>query len=355
MRFDREGNSVDTITIRQALGLLLGGQSLDRQQARSVMKEVMEGKATPAQIGSLLTALRLKGETADEITGFAEIMRQKATPVRTERTNLLDTCGTGGDGAETINVSTTAAIVAAAGGVRVAKHGNRAASSKSGSADVLEALGVTITLSAEQAEECLERIGICFMFAQLYHQSMKHAAGPRSELGFRTVFNLLGPLTNPAGADRQLLGVSDRSKTETLAGVLRELNVKRALVVASLDGLDEISVSAPTQVTELKDGEIRTFELTPADLGLSESPLAAVKGGDAAQNAAIIRRVLKGEKGAYRDIIVANSGACFYVTGKAETLREGAELAARVIDSGAALAKLEQLIQVTGELCYVSR
>ncbi|KIL41593.1 anthranilate phosphoribosyltransferase [Gordoniibacillus kamchatkensis] len=343
------------ITIQQAIGKLLGGQALDRQEARSVMTEVMEGAATPAQIGSLLTALRIKGETEEEITGFAEIMRQMATPVRTESTNLLDTCGTGADGADTINVSTAAAIVAAAGGVRVAKHGNRAASSKCGSADVLEALGVTIALSPEQARECLERIGICFMFAQVYHQSMKHAAGPRRDLGFRTVFNLLGPLTNPAGADRQLLGVFDRAKTETLAAVLRELNVKRALVVASLDGLDEISVSAPTKVTELKNGDIRTFELTPADLGLAESPLAAVKGGDAAHNAAVIRRVLQGEKGACRDIVVANSAASFYVTGKTDTMREGAELAARVIDSGEALAKLEQLIQVTGELNHVFR
>jgi anthranilate phosphoribosyltransferase len=341
-------------TMKETLGKLLGGQTLQRAEARAVMTEVFEGAATPAQIGALLTMLRLRGETTDEITGFAEAMRQKAVVLSTERSNLLDTCGTGGDGADTINISTASALVAASGGVRVAKHGNRFSSSKSGSADVLEALGVTIALTAEQARECLDRIGICFMFAQLYHQSMKHAAGPRSELGFRTVFNLLGPLTNPAGADHQLLGVFDRSKTETLAGVLRELNVKRALVVASMDGLDEISLSAPTQVTELKDGTIRTFEISPADLGLAVSPLEAVKGGDAVQNAAIIRRVFDGEQGACRDIIVANSGACFYVTGKAASLREGAELAARLIDSGAATAKLEQLIQVTGELNYVS-
>lgn len=343
-----------TITIQQALGKLLGGQSLQRDEARNVMKSVMDGEATPAQIGSLLTALRLKGETAEEITGFAEIMRLKATPVRTERANLLDTCGTGGDGMDTINISTASAIVAAGGGVRVAKHGNRAASSRSGSADVLEALGVTIGLSSEQAGACLDRIGICFMFAQLYHQSMKHAAAPRKELGFRTVFNLLGPLTNPAGADRQLLGVSDRSKTETIAGVLRELNVKRALVVASLDGLDEISLSAPTQVTELREGTIRTYEIAPGELGLAGAPLAAVKGGDPAENAAIIRRVLNGEKSAYRDIILANTGACFYVTGIADSLSEGVRLAAHTIDSGAALAKLEQLVQVTGELAHVS-
>lgn len=342
------------ITVKQALGKLIGGQSLQRSEARDIMTAVMEGAATPAQIGSLLTALRLKGETAEEITGFAEVMRLKATPVRTERSDLLDTCGTGGDGADTINISTASAIVAAGGGVRVAKHGNRAASSRSGSADVLEALGVSIGLTAEKAGICLDRIGICFMFAQLYHQSMKHVAGLRPELGFRTVFNLLGPLTNPAGADRQLLGVSDRSKTETLAGVMRELNVKRALVVSSLDGLDEISLSAPTQVTELKDGDLRTYEIAPGELGLQSAPIAAVKGGDASDNAAIIRRVLQGEKSAYRDIILANTGACFYVTGKAASLREGVELAAQTIDSGAALAKLEQLVQVTGELAHVS-
>ncbi|MFC0214848.1 anthranilate phosphoribosyltransferase [Paenibacillus chartarius] len=344
----------DTFTVQQALAKLLGGESLQRSEARAVMAHVMEGTATPAQIGSLLTLLRMKGETSEEITGFAEGMRQAAASVRTERTDLLDTCGTGGDGAHTINISTAAAIVAAGGGVRVAKHGNRASSSKSGSADVLEALGVTITLNAEQAARCLEQIGLCFMFAQVHHQSMKHAAAPRKELGFRTVFNLLGPLTNPAGADRQLLGVSDRTKTETMASVLRELQVKRALVVAGLDGLDEISLSAPTQVTELRSGNLRTFEVSPADLGLAESPISAVRGGDAVENAAIIRRVFAGEAGAYRDIIIANSGACFYVTGKAESLREGVELAASVIDSGRAMAKLDQLIQVTGELNYVS-
>jgi anthranilate phosphoribosyltransferase len=342
------------ITVQQAIAKVIGGQHLNRMEARDVMTDIMEGAATSAQIGSLLTALRMKGETIDEIAGFAEIMRSKATPVRIEQVNLLDTCGTGGDGAETINVSTASAIVAAAGGVRVAKHGNRAASSKSGSADVLEALGVNIHLTGQQAAECLERVGICFMFAQVYHQSMKHAAGPRKELGFRTVFNLLGPLTNPAGADRQLLGVFDRSKTELVASVLQALKVKRALVVASLDGLDEISVSAPTQVTELKGGEIRTYELSPGDLGLSSYKLQDVKGGDAKTNADIITRVFLGEKGAYRDIILANSGACFYVTGKAATLKDGVELAANVIDSGQAYDTLKKLIQFTGELSHVS-
>lgn len=283
-----------TLTVQQAIQKMIGLQHLTRAEARDVMDVIMEGEATATQIGALLTALRIKGETIEEIAGFAETMRAKSNRVQTGQTNLLDTCGTGGDGADTFNISTTAAIVAAAGGIRVAKHGNRAMSSKSGSADVLEALGVNIQLNQEQAALCLERVGICFMFAQLYHQSMKHVAGPRRELGFRTVFNLLGPLTNPAGADRQVLGIFDRGKTETIAHVMQALGVKRALVVASLDGLDEISVSDATQVTELKDGDIRTFEVTPEELGLSRYKMKDVVGGDAKTNAGIIRDIVSG-------------------------------------------------------------
>lgn len=341
-------------TIQQAIGKVIGGASLAREEARDVMNQIMEGAATPAQIGSLITALRMKGETADEITGFAETMRSKASAVRTERMNLLDTCGTGGDGADTFNISTASAIVAAAGGIRVAKHGNRAMSSKSGSADVLEALGVNISLNAVQAAECLDAVGICFMFAQTYHPSMKHAAGPRRELGVRTVFNLLGPLTNPAGADRQLLGIFDRTKTELIGNVLRSLGMKRGLVVASHDGLDEISISSPTQVTELKNGILHTFDLTPEDLGLRTYDMKDVVGGDAMVNAAIIRDVYRGEQGARRDIILANAGACFYVTGHCSSLQEGVQLAKSVIDSGKALEKLEQLAHYTGVLSHVS-
>jgi anthranilate phosphoribosyltransferase len=343
-----------TFTIQQAIGKVVGGAHLTREEAKAAMSAIMEGVATPAQIGGLLTALRLKGETADEIGGFAEIMRSKASTVRTERDHLLDTCGTGGDGADTFNISTASAIVAAAGGIRVAKHGNRAMSSKSGSADVLEALGVNIGLTAEQAAQCLERVGICFMFAQAHHPSMKHAAGPRKEIGIRTVFNLLGPLTNPAGADRQLLGIFDRNRTELIAEVLRSLGIKRGLVVASYDGLDEISISAATKVTELKDGDIRTFDLTPDELGLRAYPLSDVVGGDAQTNAEIIRSVYGGMKGACRDIVLANAGACFYVTGRCSTLQEGVKLAAAVIDSGQASEKLEQLVRATGELSHVS-
>jgi len=341
-------------TIRQAIAKIVGGEHLTRDEARDVMKEILDGEATPAQIGSLVTALRMKGETAEEITGFAEMMRSKATPVRTECDNLLDTCGTGGDGAETFNISTASAIVAAAGGVRVAKHGNRAMSSKSGSADVLEALGVQIGLDGEKAAQCLQHVGICFMFAQAYHQSMKHAAGPRREIGIRTVFNLLGPLTNPAGADRHLLGISDLGKLGLIADVLRALGVKRGLVVASLDGLDEISVSAGTRIAELKDGEIRMYEIVPDDLGLGTYSLRDVVGGDAQTNADIIRSVFRGERGARRDIVLANAGACFYVSGHCSTLQEGVKKAASVIDSGKAMEKLEQLIRFTGELSHVS-
>jgi anthranilate phosphoribosyltransferase len=318
------------------------------------MGQIMEGQVTQAQFGSLVTALRIKGETIEEVAGFAEAMRRYATPVAADAANLLDTCGTGGDGAHTFNISTASALVASAGGIRVAKHGNRAASSKSGSADVLEALGVNITLDNERAARCLEKLGICFMFAQVFHQSMRHAAGPRREIGIRTVFNLLGPLTNPAGADRQLLGVFDRTKTELMAHVLRELGLKRAMVVASLDGLDEISISAPTQVTELHNGAVATFELTPDELGLRASGIEAIKGGDAKTNAEIILAVLRGDRGAHRDVVLANAGACFYVAERCRTLQEGVKLAAAAIDSKQAYDKLQELIQYTGELSHVS-
>lgn len=341
-------------TIQSGIGKLVGGEHLTREEAGAIMAQIMEGQATQAQFGSLVTALRIKGETIEEVTGFAEAMRRYASRVRTESANLLDTCGTGGDGAHTFNISTASALVAAAGGIRVAKHGNRAASSKSGSADVLEALGVNITLDHERAARCLEKLGICFMFAQVFHQSMKHAAGPRREIGIRTVFNLLGPLTNPASADRQLLGVFDRNKTELMAHVLRELGLKRGMVVASLDGLDEISISAPTRVTELKNGAVTTTEITPDDLGLRASGIEAIAGGDAAANADIIRSVLLGERGAYRDVVLANAGACFYVAERCSTLQEGVKLAAAAIDSRKAYEKLQELIQYTGELSHVS-
>jgi anthranilate phosphoribosyltransferase len=341
-------------TIQQAIAKIVNGTHLERVEAKIVMTDIMEGKASPAQIASLATALHMKGETIEEITGFAESMRSKSDRVITETSDLLDTCGTGGDGADTFNISTASALVAAAGGIRVAKHGNRAMSSKSGSADVLEALGVNIQLNGDQAAKCLAEVGICFMFAQQFHQSMKHAATPRREIGIRTIFNLLGPLTNPARADRQLLGVFDRTKTELIARVMLELQVKRGLVVASLDGLDEISISAATQVTELKNGHIQTYQIVPDDLGLRASDLNALKGGDAQTNAAIIRAIFKGEHSARRDIVLANAGACFYVAGRCGTLQEGVKLAGSIIDSGQANAKLAELIRCTGELSHVS-
>ncbi|MBJ9988505.1 anthranilate phosphoribosyltransferase [Paenibacillus favisporus] len=340
--------------IHASLSQLIGGADLSREEARGLMQCIMEGAATSSQIGALLTALRIKGETVEEITGFAEAMRSVASHVTTDNARLLDTCGTGGSGIHKFNISTVSAIISSSVSVRVAKHGNRSASGRAGSADVLEALGVNIHLSSEQAKQCLEEIGICFLFAQIYHPSMKHAAAPRKELGVRTVFNMLGPLTNPAGADRQLLGIYDRNKTETIANVLKELGSKRALVVTSLEGLDEISISGPTQISELRHGEVRTYQIHPHDLGLDAHPLEAVLGGDAVQNAAIIRSVLAGEKSPYRDIVLANAGACIYVAGIADSIAEGVQAAARAIDNGSASAKLEQLIQMTGELSYVS-
>lgn len=339
---------------KEALALTSEGISLTREQARNAMESIMTGAATPAQIGGLLLALRMKGETTDEITGFAEVMRSFAGQVGTSREHLLDTCGTGGSGIHKFNISTASALIAASASVRVAKHGNRSASGRAGSADVLEALGVNIGLSGSQAAECLDRIGICFLFAQTYHPSMKHAAGPRRELGVRTVFNLLGPLTNPAGADRQLLGLYDASRTEQIASVLGNLGARRAMVVAGLDGLDEISVSGPTRVSELVDGVVRTYDITPEELGLSRYPLEDILGGDALDNAQIIRGVLSGERGARRDIVLANAGACIYTAGSAADLAEGVRMAAHIVDSGLALNKLEQLIRITEECGYVS-
>lgn len=340
--------------VKAAIRKVSEGRNLDRGEARQVMDAVMDGQASHAQIGSLLTALRMKGETVEEVTGFAESMRGKSRRVEIEQSGLLDTCGTGGDGARTFNISTAAALIAAAGGVRTAKHGNRAMSSKSGSADVLEALGVNIALNSVQAAQCLRHVGICFLFAQNYHQSMKYAAGPRREIGIRTVFNLLGPLTNPAGADRQLLGVYEQGKTEMIASVLHNLGLKRGLVVSSHEGLDEISISGPTQVTELAEGRIRTYEITPEQLGLKRRPLSEVAGGDAADNADIIRRVLSGERGAARDIVLANAGACFYVADISDSLAEGVQMAADIVDSGKGSDKLDQLISYTEAISHVS-
>lgn len=343
-----------TMTLPQALAKLMNGEHLTKAEAYGMMTTIMKGEATPAQIGGTMIALRLKGETVDEIAGFAEAMRSFGNAVRTEREDLLDTCGTGGSGIHKFNISTASAVIAAAAGARVAKHGNRAMSGKAGSADVLEALGININLSAEQAASCLERTGITFMFAQQFHPALKHAAAPRRELGVRTIFNMLGPLANPANADRQLIGLYDRTRTATIAEVLSRLGLKRAMVVGSHDGLDEISISAPTQVSELRDGAVTTYDITPEELGLRTLPLSEVQGGDAATNAAIIRGIFSGQRSGYRDVVLANAGACIYVSGRAQSLTDGVRLAAQTIDSGRAEAKLQQWIATTGEVSHVS-
>lgn len=342
-------------SITQAINQLVSHQSLTRQQAYDVMSQIMNGNATSAQIGAFAISLRMKGETKDEITGLAQAMRGFSNHVETSYKELLDTCGTGGSGISKFNISTASSIIAAAAGIKVAKHGNRAMSGKSGSADVLEALGVNINLSPEQAKHCIDQVGLCFMFAQLYHPSLKHAAAPRKEIGTRTIFNMLGPLTNPANADRQLLGLYDASKTEVIASVLEELGIKRAMVVSSDDGLDEISIAAPTKVSELNNGIIKTYSITPEQLGLKRYALADVVGGEPIENAKIIKEVFSGErKDGYRDIVLANAGACIYISNGAASHFDGVQLAAQMIDSGKAMAKLELLIAKTGEMAHVS-
>lgn len=327
---------------------------LSRDEAKESMDMIMNGEVPPSQLGSFLTALRIKGETIEEITGFALSMRSKASQLDVLNKNLIDTCGTGGDGGNTFNISTASAIVAAAGGARVAKHGNRAVSSRSGSADVLEKLGLNIELGVEEAKSCLEETNLCFMFAPLYHQAMKHAVGTRREIGFRTVFNLLGPLTNPAGADRQIIGVYDASLAEKLAYTLRELGLTRCLVVAGDDGLDEISVSAPSQIVELRDGKISSYRVTPQELQVGTYSLQQISGGTPEENAAVIRSVFSGKEGANRDIVLVNSAAALYLAEKCESIQEGVEIARNIIDQGLAHDKLEELIGFTRRIYHAS-
>lgn len=333
--------------IVEAIEYVIGGGDLNSEMAEAAMEEILTGRATDAQIASLLTALRMKGETVAELVGFARAMRRHATVIfpngAPATMKLVDTCGTGGDAAGTFNVSTAAAFVVAGAGVCVAKHGNRSISSRCGSADVLEALGVRLDLPAERVREAIEQVGIGFLFAPAVHTAMKHAMRARRELRLRTVFNLLGPLTNPAGAKAQVVGVFQRGYTELLAQALAELGVERAFVVHGLDGLDEISLSGETQVAELRDGAVRSYTVVPEDFSLRRAPLEAVAGGDAAQNARIIRRVLKGEPGPPRDIVLANAAAALVAAGHASDWTEGVRLAERSIDSGAARTKLEQL------------
>lgn len=329
--------------IREAIAKLIEGQHLTQAEAAGVMDEIMAGEATPAQIGAFLVALRVKGETVDEIAGCASAMRQRAARVATRHAVVVDTCGTGGDASGTFNISTTAAFVLAGAGLCVAKHGNRAMSSKCGSADVLKALGVNIELSPERVGRCLDEVGIGFLFAPMLHTAMKHAVGPRREIGARTVFNVLGPLTNPAGAKRQLIGVYSPALTETLAEVLLRLGAERALVVHGADGLDEITLTGETKVSELRDGQVRTYRVTPEAFGLRRASPEDLRGGDEQVNAQITLDVLKGAEGPRRDAVLLNAAAAVCAGGLADDIAGGIPIARRSIDSGRALEKLEQL------------
>jgi len=330
-------------------------QSLARDEARAVMTEVLTGKCSDAQIAALLVALHMKGETVEEIVGFAEAIRAAATPLElhshavldasgTGRDALVDTCGTGGDASGTFNISTATAFVAAGAGVRVAKHGNRSVTSKCGSADVMQALGVNISLSTPRIATCIEQVGIAFLYAPAMHSAMKYVQTVRRELRLRTVFNLLGPLTNPAQATCQVVGVYSSDLVEKLAEALSMLGLRRALVVHGSDGLDEITITGPTRVAEVREGQVRSYEVTPEEFGLTRGALADIAGGDAAFNAALIRDVLGGKKSAHRDVVLLNAGAALVAAGRADHLRDAVPLAAKSIDSGAALEKLQALI-----------
>ena len=345
--------------ILEALEKVGAGIDLSRAEADAAIECILSGRASDAQIASFLTALRLKGETVDEIVGFATAMQRHATPIfanRRTRGNeaLVDTCGTGGDGAGTFNVSTVAAFVVAGAGVRVAKHGNRSFTSRCGSADVLEALGVKLDPSPELVARAIEEIGIGFLFAPAIHTAMRHAIPARKELGVRTVFNLLGPLTNPAGASAQVVGVYDAGLTELVAQALGKLGVRRAFVVHGSGGLDEISISGETFVSELREGVVRNFTVTPEDFGLRRAPIEAIRGGDAKHNSGIVHKVLGRsllyrEHGPHRDIVLANSAAALVAAGRAADFLDGVRIAAEAIDSGAAREKLEALVRFTKE------
>jgi anthranilate phosphoribosyltransferase len=334
--------------IREAIAHIVGGGTLSRDEASQVMEEIMTGQATPAQFGALVTALRLRGETVDEVAGFATVMRQKALAVPVSGP-LVDTCGTGGDAAGTFNISTAAAFVAAGAGARVAKHGNRAMTSQCGSADVLEGLGVKIDLTPEQVARCIDEVGIGFMYAPSFHPAMKFAGPPRREIGIRTVFNILGPLTNPAGARHQLIGVGDGALVPKLAEVLQALGATHVLVVHGLDGLDEISISAPTLVQEFRHGDMRTYEIRPEDFGFTAAPRAAIAGGDVAHNVAVINRLFAGGDGPARAVVLLNAAAAIMAAGLASSLHEALPLASRSLDSGAAAATVAHLARLTQE------
>ena len=335
--------------IKESIIKLSKKQDLTYAEAETVMDEIMSGQATPVQMSAYLTALSLKGETIDEITASAAGMRAHCIKLL-HNLDVLEIVGTGGDGSNSFNISTTSSLVIAAGGVPVAKHGNRAASSKSGAADVLEALGVKITLTPERSAEILKKINICFLFAQNYHIAMKYVAPIRKELGIRTVFNILGPLSNPAGAHMELMGVYDQSLVEPLAQVMANLGVDRGMVVYGQDSLDEISMCAPTSVCEIRDGKFTSYEITPEQFGYERCEKGALTGGTPAENAEITKAILKGEeKGPKRQAVCLNAGAALYIAGKSASIEEGVKLAESLIDSGAALKKLEEFVEETNK------
>ena len=329
--------------IRETIQKVVDGQDLTERETVDTMNEIMSGEATPAQVASFITALRIKGETIEEITGAARVMREKSTKIHTKHPFVIDTCGTGGDGAHTFNISTTSAFVVAGAGIPVAKHGNRAASSQSGGADVLKALGVNIEIGPEQVGACINDVGIGFLFAVTLHGAMRYAIGPRQEIGIRTIFNALGPLTNPAGAQAQVLGVYTPALTEPLAHVLKNFGTHRAFVVHGGDGLDEITTTTTTQVSELVGGEVNTYTLDPRGLGIPTAQPSDLQGGAPEENAEMTLSVLRGEKGPKRDIVLLNAAAALVAGGKAEDLTAGLAAAAESIDSGRALEKLEGL------------
>ncbi len=335
--------------VPEAIKKVVEGIDLSESEMVGVMNHIMDGEATPVQIGSFITALRMKGETVEEITGAARVMREKAIKINTTAPTVIDTCGTGGDGANTFNISTTAAFVVAGAGITVAKHGNRSVSSNCGSADVLKTLGVNIEADVSIVERCLDKNGIGFLFAPILHGAMKHAAGPRQEIGIRTIFNVLGPLTNPARADAQVIGVYSKELTEKLAAVLGNLGSKHAFVVHGEDGLDEISLTSETKISELRDGGIRTYQVKPEDFNLERCRAEDLIGGDPAKNAGITREILEGGKGPRRDIVILNAAAAIVTGGKAETLAEGVYVAARSIDNHAAMRKLNGLVEMSNK------
>ena len=325
-------------------------ENLTLNEMESAMEMIMEGETTDSQLAGFLVGLRMKGETIPEITGAASVMRAKAAPVNTEATDLIDSCGTGGDGKGTFNISTTTALVMAAGGLNVAKHGNRSVSSKSGSADLLEALGVRIDLSPKEAASCLEEAGISFLFAPNFHQAMRYAVGPRKEIGLRTIFNILGPLTNPARTDYQILGVYKEELVEPLAHVLKNLGLKSAMVVHGAGGIDELSLAGLNKTFYLKDGQVKEYNFQPEEAGLKKAPLSAILGGGVEKNKEITLDILNGKPGPKRDVILLNSAAAFMIAGKVDDLKEGVEYAASLIDSGSARKKLQDLISCSNEV-----